>query len=171
MKGSANLSGERLIREYLSRVTEAGTRYLPKGSRIAFVGRTRNAIERKIGPAGLADAARVREVLARLGEPADLVMAERDRLYAERIKRQSPAKGTGDADAAEVTAPLQFRPVNTGRRPAAQPGSPRWQPSTGQGDAGQGDAGQNRPAARPGAAEEGRRKSRLGGLLVDWPGS
>ena len=151
-------------------MTEAGTRYLPKGRRIAFVGRTRNLIERKIGSAGPADAARVREVLARLGEPADLVMAERDRLYAERIKRQSPAKGTGDADAAEVTAPLQLRPVNSGRRPAAQVGSPRSQPSTGQGDAGQGDAGQNRPAARPGAAEEGKRKSRLGGLLLDWPG-
>ncbi len=164
MKVPANLSGERLIREYLSRVTEAATRYLPKGRRIAFVGRTRNLIERECGPDGLADTARVREVLAGLGEPVDLVMAECARLDAERIKRQSRGKEAADADAAEVTAPLPFRPLDSRWRPATHGRSPRWQPP-----AGQGDAGQDRPAGRRGAAGDGKRKSWLGGLLVDWP--
>ena len=87
MKVPANLPADRLILEYLSRVAAAGNRQLPKGKRMAFVSTTRNRIWREIGPGGTADRDRVREVLARLGEPEDLVMAERARLEAEREER------------------------------------------------------------------------------------
>ena len=75
MKVPANLPADRLILEYLSRVAAAGNRQLPKGRRMAFVSATRNRIWREIGPGGTADPDRVREVLARLGEPDDLVAA------------------------------------------------------------------------------------------------
>src|SRR5690349_979188 len=89
MKARPNQSGEKLIRDYLARVTEAGLRYLPKGSRMAFIGRTRARIERECGRAGLADPAKVREVLAGLGEPEELVLTERARIDAEWIKRRT----------------------------------------------------------------------------------
>ena len=95
MKVPANLPADRLILEYLSRVAAAGNRQLPKGKRMAFVSATRNRIWREIGPGGAADPDRVREVLARLGEPEDLVMAERARLDAEadeRLERQARKK-------------------------------------------------------------------------------
>jgi hypothetical protein len=165
MKVPANLSGDRLILEYLTRVTVAGTRYLPKGSRIAFVGTTRNRIEREIGPNGSADPARVREVLARLGEPEDLVKAERARLDAERISRQSRAAGAGGAPEAPVT-PLEHRPLNSRWRPATRVG-PTGRPPP----AGQGGGPQDRSAGRRGAAGDRKRKGRLGGLLKDRPGT
>jgi hypothetical protein len=156
MKVPANLSGDRLILEYLSRVTMAGTRYLPKGSRIAFVGSTRNRIEREIGPGGAADTARVREVLARLGDPEDLVRAERARLDAERIGAQG-----GDAGTAALTTPLEYRPINSRWKPATQ-ARPRRPP----GRDGQGGA----PPQEPREGTGGRkRRSRLGGLLWDRP--
>ena len=113
MKVPANLSGDRLILEYLTRVTVAGTHYLPKGRRIAFVGNTRNRIEREIGPNGSADPAHVREVLARLGEPEDLVKAERARLDAERVSRRSRATGAGGAEALPGTGPIEARRINS----------------------------------------------------------
>lgn len=162
MKVPANLSADRLILDYLSRVTVAGLHYLPKGTRIAFVGSTRSRIERECGPAGVTDPARVREVLASLGEPEDLVRAERARLDAERIQRQAGAKGTGDAGPAEVTGHLQHRPINSRWKPATQARPPVRQPA---------DTGpQDRPAGRRGGAPEGKRKGRLGGLLRDLPG-
>jgi len=156
MKVPANLSGDRLILEYLSRVTVAGTRYLPKGSRISFVGSTRNRIEREIGPGGAADTARVREVLARLGDPEDLVRAERARLDAERIGAQG-----GDAGTAALTTPLEHRPINSRWKPATQ-ARPRRPP----GRDSQGGAPPQEP--REGTGER-KRRSRLGGLLWDRP--
>src|SRR5215831_2088170 len=127
MKVPANLPADRLIMEYLSRVAAAGNRHLPKGKRMAFVSSTRNRIWRDIGPGGTADADRVREVLAGLGEPEDLVMAERARLdaeTAERLERQAQKKAAEAAAAAAAaaappgTAPLQYRPRDPQPRPA-----------------------------------------------------
>jgi hypothetical protein len=167
MKVPANLSGDRLILDYLTRVTVAGTRYLPKGSRIAFVGNTRNRIEREIGPGGTADPAHVREVLARLGEPEDLVKAERARLDAERVSRQSRAAGAAGAEEAPVTTgPLEARPINSRWRPAT-----RTRPTPRPPSDGQGAALRDRFARRRGAAGDGKRKGWLGGLLKDRPGT
>ncbi len=166
MKVPANLSGDRLILDYLTRVTVAGTRYLPKGSRIAFVGTTRNRIEREIGPHGTADPARVREVLARLGEPEDLVKAERARLDAELVSRQSRAAGAGAAAKAPITGPLEARPINSRWRPAT-----RARPTGRRPPAGQDGGSQDRSAGRRGTAGDRKRKGRLGGLLRDRPGT
>jgi hypothetical protein len=119
MKVPANLSADKLIMDYLARVTEAGLRYLPKGARIAFVGRTRALIERECGQAGLADPGRVMEVLAALGEPEELVRQERARIDAAWIKRRAGSRAAGEAAAAAVTAPRQLRPLTS-----------RWKPAT-----------------------------------------
>jgi hypothetical protein len=161
MKVPADLSADRLIREYLARVAEVGLHHLPMGRRGAFVEGTRRRIEREIGPDGIRDAARVRDVLSRLGDPADLVRAESARLDAERTKRQPGNKGVGGADPADATAPLAVRPINSRWRPGT-----RWQPSAGQGDTGP----QDRPAGERGTPGEGKRKGRLGGLLLDRSG-
>jgi hypothetical protein len=171
MKVPANLPADRLILEYLSRVAAAGNRMLPKGKRMAFVSATRNRIWREIGPSGTADADRVREVLAGLGEPEDLVRAERARMDAEtadRLERQAQKKEAAEAAAAAAappgTAPLQYRP-RTPRPGPAGPASPRrGQPSDGRGDA---TAPERRPGRR-GAPGEGKPRRRLGGLLADW---
>lgn len=126
MKVPAGLSADRLIREYLARVAEAGMHYLPMGRRGAFVEGTRRRIEREIGPDGIGDAARVRDVLSRLGDPADLVRAESARLDAERTKRQPGNKVAGGADPDGATAPMPVRPINSRWRPGT-----RWQSSTG----------------------------------------
>src|SRR6266516_1331354 len=161
MKVPADLSADRLIREYLARVAEAGMHYLPMGRRGAFVEGTRRRIEREIGPDGIGDAARVRDVLSRLGDPADLVGAESARLDAERTERQPGNRGAGGAEPAGATAPLPVRPINSRWRPGT-----RWQPSGGQGDTGP----QNRPVGQRGTPGEGKRKGRLGGLLLDRSG-
>ena len=172
MKVPGNLPADRLILEYLSRVAAAGNRRLPKGKRMAFVSATRNRIWREIGPDGTADPDRVREALARLGEPEDLVTAERARLDAEtseRLERQAQKKGAAEAAAAAAAAasgpaPPQARPRSPRPRPARQPGPWRQQPSGDRGDAG---APEGRPGRR-GAPREGKSRRRLGGLLADW---
>jgi hypothetical protein len=175
MKVPANLPADRLILEYLSRVAAAGNRQLPKGRRMAFVSATRNRIWREIGPGGTADPDRVREVLARLGEPDDLVAAERARLDAEtadRLERQARKKEAAEAAAAAAeaaaaaasgTAPAQYRPRSPRPRPARPAGSSR-RPSGGQGDA---RTPEGRPGRR-GMPKEGKPRRRLGGLLADW---
>jgi len=161
MKVPADLPADRLIREYLAQVAEGGMHYLPMGRRGAFVEGTRRRIEREIGPDGIGDPTRVRDVLSKLGDPADLVRAESARLAAERTKRQPGTKGVGGADPADATAPLPVRPINS----RWQPGT-RWQPSAGQGDTGP----QNRPVGQRGTPGEGKRKGLLGGLLLDRSG-
>src|SRR5215471_17392909 len=168
MKVPANLPADRLILEYLSRVAAAGNRMLPKGKRMSFVSATRNRIWREIGPSGTADADRVREVLAGLGEPDDLVRAERARLdteTAERLERQAQKKEAAEAAAAPPgTAPLQYRPRDPQPRPA-RPAAPwRRQPPDGGGDAG---APERRPGRR-GTPGEAKPRRRPGGLLADW---
>jgi len=172
MKVPGNLPADRLILEYLSRVAAAGNRQLPKGKRMSFVSTTRNRIWREIGPGGTADPDRVREVLAQLGEPEDLVTAERARLdaeTAERLERQAQKKEAAESAAAAAAAaagpaPLQSRPRSPRPRPARQPGPWRQQPS---GDRGDTRAPEGRPGRRD-APREGKPRRRLGGLLADW---
>ena len=174
MKVPANLSADRLILEYLSRVTQAATRYLPKGGRLAFVGRTRARIERECGPAGLGDPARVKEVLDALGSPEDLVKQERARLDAAWVKRRARDKQAGEAAAASIPEPLQRRPINSRWRPATDTQPLALRPRPGQPGGRPGRAG-----GGTGAALEGMR-SRLramrggrpaGGSRDDVPGT
>ena len=171
MKVPGNLPADRLILEYLSRVAAAGNRQLPKGKRMAFVSATRNRIWREIGPGGTADPDRVNEVLASLGEPEDLVTAERARLDAEtseRLERQARKKEAAEAAAAAAAAsdpaPLQSRPRSPRPGPAGRTGPWRQQPPGGRVDAG---APEGRPGRR-GAPRAGKPRRRLGGLLGDW---
>jgi hypothetical protein len=113
---AAKPSGDQLIREYLTRVTQAGQR-LPKGARLAFVGRTRARIERELGPGGASDAERVLAVLEELGEPEELVRAERAKIDDAWVKRQAASRKAGAA-AGAVTAPLEYRRLNSRRQPA-----------------------------------------------------
>jgi hypothetical protein len=149
MKVPANISADRLILEYLSRVADAATRYLPKGGRIAFVGRIRSRIERECGPAGQADVNRVREVLAALGPPEDLVKQERARLDAAWVKRRSGGTEAGEAAAASVTGPRRHRPINS-----------RWKPATGTQPLPMSPGGARR-GGQAGAARDAERFSRL----------
>ena len=173
MKVPGNLPADRLILEYLSRVAAIGNRQLPKGRRMAFVSATRNRIWREIGPSGTADPDRVKEVLAGLGEPEDLVKAERVRLdaeTAERLERQARKKEAAEAAAAAAaaapgTAPLQYRPRSPRLRPARPAPSPRRPPADGGGDAG---VPERRPGRRGAAGGGGKTRRRLGGLLADW---
>jgi hypothetical protein len=103
MKVPANITADRLMLEYLARVAAAGTRYLPKGNRMAFVSKTRQRIERECG-SGIGDADCVRDVLARLGEPEELVKAERARIDAARIRPQASGAVVAEP-AAERQAP------------------------------------------------------------------
>jgi hypothetical protein len=119
MKEPANASGEKLILDYMSRVAEAGLRYLPKGARLEFVGRTRARIERAAGPGGIADPARVAQVLAGLGEPEEIVRHERARIDADRARRRAATPEAGEAAAAAITEPVRIRPLTS-----------RWKPAT-----------------------------------------
>jgi hypothetical protein len=80
MRRSANLSGEKLVLDYLGRLSTAALRTIPKGDRLLFVGRTRAMIEKRCGPLAKADSEKVKEVLAELGDPQELVKKERERL-------------------------------------------------------------------------------------------
>jgi hypothetical protein len=117
MRARPNLSGEQLVTEYLTRVAEA-VRLLPKGARMAFVGRTRALVEREVGPPGTrTDPAHVAEVLARLGKPEDLVVEERMRIDQSWLKNRAASKKEGEAAAAALTGPRMNRPVTARRRP------------------------------------------------------
>ena len=132
MKVPANITADRLMLEYLARVADAGTRYLPKGDRMAFVSTTRRRIERECGT-GLGDPECMRGVLAQLGEPEQLVRAERARIDAARVRRKAPADQAGAA-AEPVTAPLRHRRISSRWRPATQawPGTRQGPPPPGE---------------------------------------
>lgn len=138
MKVPANITADRLMLEYLARVADAGTRYLPEGDRTAFVSKTRRRIERDCGT-GLGDPECMRGVLARLGEPEKLVKAERTRIDAARSRRKVPDAGAGAA-AEPVTAPLWHRRFSS-----------RWRPAT---HAGPGARRGTRPPGGPGTGGE-----------------
>jgi hypothetical protein len=117
MRARPNLSGEQIVTEYMTRVAEAA-RLLPKGARMAFVGRTRALVEREVGPPGTrTDPERVSAVLARLGKPEDLVTEERTRIDQGWLKSRAASKEEGEAAAAALTGPRMNRPFTARRRP------------------------------------------------------
>jgi len=143
MRRSANLSAEKLVLDYLGRVSSAAQRVLPKGDRLLFVGRTRAAIEKRCGPLAKADPAKVMEMLAELGDPLMMVKAERERLETAHrggappppVVIWKPAKegwkpsgddwSPGDEDWKPVrddTEPIPRQPA--ARRPGAPPAEP-----------------------------------------------
>ena len=128
MRARPNLSGEQIVTDYMTRVAQAA-RLLPKGPRMAFVGRTRALVEREVGPPGTrTDPAHVTAVLARLGKPEDLVTEERIRIDQAWIKSRASSKEEGEAAAAALSGPRMNRPLKARRRLAPDtqplPGSP-----------------------------------------------
>jgi len=153
MRSRPNLSGEQLVTDYLSRVAQA-SRQLPKGARMSFVGRTKALVDRELGrPGTRTDPVRVSEVLARLGTPEDLVIAERTRIDRSWIKSRASSEEEGDAAAAALTGPLN-RSLTPRRRlsPDAQPGKQAPPDEHGTGPVtpagGSPGAGPRRPALR-----------------------
>jgi hypothetical protein len=117
MRARPNLSGEQLVTDYLTRVAQAA-RLLPKGARMAFVGRTRALIEREVGPPGTrTDPEQVIAALTRLGKPEDLVFAERTRIDQGWVKSRAASKEEGEAAAAALSRPRMNRPLTARRRP------------------------------------------------------
>jgi hypothetical protein len=123
-----------MIREYLGRVSVAATKVLPKGDRLLFVGRTRAAIEAKVGPLASADADAVMNALTSLGDPDELAQRERERLYSARRR------------GAAAAPPALWKPSKESRRGAAES---RW-----------GAAGSRRGAAPPPAGQQGPAQGR-----------
>ena len=150
MRARPNLSGEQIVTDYMTRVAQAA-RLLPKGARMAFVGRTRALVEREVGPPGTrTDPAQVTAVLARLGKPEDLVTEERTRIDQAWVKSRAASKEAGEAAAAALSGPRMNRPLKARRRPSPDtqplPGSPA-QPGPDQ--AGTGPDGSVAGAASP----------------------
>ncbi len=116
MRARPNLSGEQIVTDYMTRVAQAA-RLLPKGARMAFVGRTRALVEREVGSPGTrTDPELVSEALARLGTPEELVTAERTRIDQSWLKSRAASKEEGEAAAAALTGPLN-RSLKSRRRP------------------------------------------------------
>src|SRR5581483_2879928 len=63
-----------------------------------------------------------------LGEPEELVRAERAKIDAAWVKRRTASSKAGSEAAAAVTAPLQYRRLNSRRRPAATEPQPALPP-------------------------------------------
>jgi hypothetical protein len=101
-----------MIKDYLGRVSVAATKVLPKGDRLLFVGRTRAAIEAKVGPLASADADDVLNALTTLGDPEVLAKRERERLYSARRR------------GAAAEPPTLWKPSKEPRRGAAPPPPP-----------------------------------------------
>jgi hypothetical protein len=124
MRARPNLSSDRLVQDYLARVA-AAARHLPKGARMAFVGRTKAQIERQVTAAGTDDPGKVVEILAALGEPEELVREERLRIDSKWLKKR------GRDEESESAAPA----TTTGRPRVYQPRvhrrlNSRWRPAT-----------------------------------------
>jgi hypothetical protein len=119
MRARPNLSGEQIVTDYLTRVAQAA-RLLPKGARMAFVGRTRALVEREVGPPGTrTDPEQVTAALTRLGTPEDLVLTERTRIDQGWVKSRAASKEEGEAAAAALTGPLN-RSLKARRRPNSE---------------------------------------------------
>ncbi len=101
-------SAQQMIREYLGRVSVAATKVLPKGDRLLFVGRTRAAIEAKVGPLASADADAVQNALTTMGDPEELAKRERERLYSARRR------------GAAAAPPALWKPSKESRRGASR---------------------------------------------------
>jgi hypothetical protein len=126
MRARPNLSSDRLVQDYLARVA-AAARHLPKGARMAFVGRTKAQIERQVTAAGTDDPGKVVEILAALGEPEELVREERLRIDSKWLKKRGRDEESESATPAtapskpRVYQPRVHRRLNSRWRPATPP--------------------------------------------------
>ena len=124
MRARPNLSSDRLVQDYLARVA-AAARHLPKGARMAFVGRTKAQIERQVTAAGTDDPGKVVEILAALGEPEELVREERLRIDSKWLKKRGhdPDSVTAAATPSKprVYQPRVHRRLNSRWKPATPP--------------------------------------------------
>src|SRR5215472_2104657 len=124
MRARPNLSGSQLVQDYMTRLA-AAARHLPKGARMAFVGRTKAQIDKQVAAAGTDDPAQVVEILAALGEPEELVREERLRIDSKWLQKHgrdadsvSPAATPGKP---RVYQPRVHRRLNSRWRPATPP--------------------------------------------------
>lgn len=123
MRARPNPSGDRLVQDYLARVA-AAARHLPKGARVAFVGRTKAQIEREVSAVGTEDPGRVMEVLEALGPPEELVRAERLRIDSMWFKKRGQDGDAVTAAAATPARPRAYQPR------VHRPLHSRWKPAT-----------------------------------------
>jgi hypothetical protein len=123
MRARPNLSSDKLVQDYLTRVA-AAARHLPKGARVAFVGRTKAEIERQVRAVGTDDPGQVMEVLAALGTPEDLVRAERLRIDSTWLTKRGQNGDAVTAAAASPSKPRAYQP-RVHRRLKS-----RWKPAT-----------------------------------------
>src|SRR5262249_56858551 len=86
-------TAEQLIRDYLNRLSVAARTRLRSDDRRAFLARTREFIEHRVGSPATADPGQVQEVLSSLGEPVAAVADEYARLAAARSKRAAARSG------------------------------------------------------------------------------
>jgi hypothetical protein len=120
MRARQQVTGDQLVQDYLTQVTQAA-RLLPKGARMAFVGRTKALLDREIGPTELADPDRVMAALESLGKPEDLVREERTLIDRKWVKSRAANKEEGEAAAAALTGPRMNRSLRSRRRLNAEP--------------------------------------------------
>ena len=123
MRARQNLSGDRLVQDYLARVA-AAARHLPKGDRMSFVGRTKAEIERQVRAVGTDDPGQVTEILAGLGTPEELVRAERLRIDSKWLKKRGRHD---DSEAVSAAAPSSQRVYQPRSHRALHS---RWKPAT-----------------------------------------
>jgi hypothetical protein len=116
-------SADQLILEYLAVVADVAHRHLGSRERLDFMTRLRDRIEEHRG--GSADPAKIRKVLARIGDAERLVLRERRRLDAARgaaATATDTAPGTGTDAAADTDAAAE------GVAPGSAPERPRYGP-------------------------------------------
>jgi hypothetical protein len=123
MRARQNLTSDQLVQDYLTRVA-AAARHLPKGERIAFVGRTKAEIERQVRALGTNDPGQVMETLAALGTPEELVRAERLRIDSKWLKKRGRHD---DSEAVSGAAPGKPRVYQPRSHRALHS---RWKPAT-----------------------------------------
>jgi hypothetical protein len=121
MRARPNLTADQVVQDYLHKVA-AASQTLPKGDRIAFVSRTKARVERQVSAAGAADPGEVRQVLAALGTPEELVRQERLRIDSKWLKSRARKGDTATVTAAPASASRGgHRRLNTRWRPVAEP--------------------------------------------------
>jgi len=163
MRARRNPSGDRLVTDYLAQVA-LQARLLPKGARMAFVGRTRALIERELGgPGARRDPDRVRAVLERLGTPEDLILEERTRIDRSWVKTRAPTEQEGEAAAAALTGPRNRSLMNRRRLSTdTQPGNRTSPDGTGPGTGPAAPIERTPGAGAPGAVVPGAGPPRSG---------
>jgi hypothetical protein len=154
---------EQLIRDYLNRLSMAARGQLNAEDRLALVARTRDFVERNANAAGPATAKQVAALLARLGDPDELVAQEAERLAAMRgepagrpgarrigLLRRFPGQASWHWPRSPGAPDLQFRLLTGEGAPAGA--------SPGQASDRQPGAGQRAPDPRGLAADSTQRE-------------